>query len=342
MNDVTELKHYVAAHAESLSIPADHYQRVLDGISHDGTGAGSWVAAWTAWGDALEAQGKLLEASQHYNFARFPFVDGPPRQEALNRCVRAVDRWRQEVPGLERLDLDILGGRVGCWAIGLDAEPAGPLLLISGGIVSIKEQWAPVLLAARQLGLSGLVTEMPGVGENTLRYTQESWRMIPAILDAVRERADVTRSYLMALSYSGHAAFRAALADTRIRGIVTAGAPVRDAFASADWVRGLPRVTLSTLAHLTGTPADELPGLLSGWALSDAQLAELPVPVHYVASSRDEIIPPADLRTLRQHVRDLHVIEHDDVHGAPAHAALTRQWMIGALSQMTRADASAA
>jgi len=342
MNDITELKHYVAAHAESLGIPGEHYRPLLNRITHDGSGPGSWVGEWAGCGDTLAAQGHWLEASQHYNFARFPFVDGPARQEALDRCVRAVDRWRSDLPGIERLDLSLRGGRVGCWAAWLDEEPPKPLLVITGGIVSIKEQWAPVLLAARQLGLSAVVTEMPGVGENTLPYTPESWGMIPAVLDAVKHRADVTQCYLMAMSYSGQAAFRAALADTRIRGIVTVGAPVLEAFANASWVRALPQVTLSTLAHMTGAPVCDLPGLLPRWALSGAQLAALTVPVRYVASSRDEIIPPGDLGMLRRHVRDLLVLEHDDVHGAPDHAALTRQWMIGALAQLARAGSTAA
>jgi pimeloyl-ACP methyl ester carboxylesterase len=338
MNDVAELKHYVSAHAASLGMPADHYQRLLASITDDG----SWVAEWAAWGDSLEAAGKLLEASQHFNFARFPFVDGAARQAALERCVHAIDRWRQGIPGIERLDLDILGGRVGCWAGWLDDKQPRPLLLISGGIVSIKEQWAPVLLAARELGLSAVVTEMPSVGENTLRYTPESWEMIPAILDALRGRADVTQSYLMAMSYSGQAAFRAAPEDTRIRGIVTVGAPVLEAFSNAAWVRALPRVTTDTLAHMTGAAAGALPQLLPGWALSGSQLAAISVPVYYVASSRDEIIPPEDLRLLRRHVRNLDVLEHDDVHGAPAHAALTRQWMIDAVRQLAQAGAGVA
>jgi esterase FrsA len=342
MNDIAELKHYVAAHAESLGIPGDHYVPLLNRITRDGSGPGSWVGEWAGCGDALAAQGQWLEASQHYNFARFPFVDGPARQDALDRCVRAVDRWRRDLPGIERLDLSLRGGRVGCWAGWLGEAPPRPLLVITGGIVSIKEQWAPVLLAARHLGLSAVVTEMPGVGENTLRYTPESWEMIPALLDAVQNRTDVTQCYLMAMSYSGQAAFRAALDDARIRGIVTVGAPVLDAFANAAWVRALPQVTLSTLAHMTGAPVRDLPALLPRWALSGAQLAALSVPVYYVASSRDEIIPPGDLRMLRRHVRDLHVLEHDDVHGAPTHAALTRQWMIDALAELALVGSTAA
>lgn len=331
-NDLAELKQYVAAHAESLGLAPEHYGRILRQIVHDGSGPGSWVYEWAREAVSLEAEGKPLEASQHYNFARFPFVDGPARREALDNCVRTVDAWRQGVPGIERLDFVLPGGKAGAWAIDLSATEPKPLLLISGGIVSLKEQWAPVLLAARQLGLAGLVTEMPGVGENTVPYTAESWRVLRAVLDAVADRVDQHEVYVMAMSFSGQAAFRWAARDSRVRGIVTAGAPVHGPFADGAW--RLPKVTADTLARMTGRAATDF----TEWALSPAELSTVDVPVYYVASTRDEIIPPGDLALLRAHVRDLHVLEHDDVHGAPAHAAQTREWMVGSLVELRKAS----
>lgn len=332
-NDLAELKQYVAAHAESLGLAG--YREILGRIVHDGSGPGSWVHEWSREAAALEAAGNPLEASQHYNFARFPFVDGPPRRQALDDCVRTVDVWRRDVLGLERLDFDLPGGRASAWAIDLSATEPKPLLLISGGIVSLKEQWAPVLLAARQLGLAGVVTEMPGVGENTITYTADSWHVLRAVLDAVAGRVDQHEVYVMAMSFSGQAAFRWAAQDPRVRGIVTAGAPVHGPFADDAWRRRLPKVTLDTLAHMTGSAdTDFVP-----WALSESELSSVDVPVHYVASARDEIIPPGDLALLRAHVGDLHVLEHDDVHGAPAHATQTREWMVGSLVEMRKAGA---
>ncbi|HWE91493.1 MAG TPA: alpha/beta hydrolase [Pseudonocardiaceae bacterium] len=333
-NDVDELKRYVAAHAESLGIPREHYLALFDRIRTDRvdrTGPGSWVHEWSAAARILEAEGKPLEASQHYNFARFPYVDGPARQRALDNAVRTVDRWRADVPGVERLDLSLLGGAVGCWTHGLSTVENKPLLLITGGIVSIKEQWAPVLLAAAGLGFAGVVTEMPGVGQNTLRYTPDSWRLLPALLDALADRAQVGHTVLMAMSFSGQLALRASVEDDRIAGIVTAGAPVRGVFTDPVWQAGLPKVTVDTLAHMASVSPAQLPAVLPGWALSDEQLAAVGVPVHYVASSRDEIIPRGDLDLLRAHLSELRVLEHDDVHGAPRHAAETRQWMVDAV-----------
>jgi pimeloyl-ACP methyl ester carboxylesterase len=333
MNDVAELKEFVVLHARSQNIT--DYRGVLDRIRTDeGDGPGSWVREWSAAAAEHEARGRLLDACQHYNMARFPFVADPARQEALNRCVDTFDRWRRTRSDIERVDLDFEEGRVGGWATGLSTSDRLPLVLVMGGIVSIKEQWAPVLESIRRLGMAAVVTEMPGVGENTLPYTPASPRMISGVLDAVRDRADVDETYAMTLSFSGHLALHCALEDRRIRGIVTAGAPIREFFTDTDWQRGVPGITLGTLAHLTGTESGDVVGRLGEWALTTDQLAALDIPVHYVASRRDEIIPASEVGLLRQHVHDLSVLEHDDVHGSPRHVIETRLWCARSVLQM--------
>jgi hypothetical protein len=335
MNDVTELKQYVVVHARGQQIPG--YREVLDRIHTDhGDGPGSWVGEWCRAGEQADARGRLLEAGRHYALARFPYVDGPARQEAADRCVSTFDRWRLARGGgdIERLDLGVEDSKVGCWATGLSSVDRRPLLVVLGGIVTVKEQWAPLLANAARLGMAAIVTELPGVGENPLRYQPQSWQVLSALLDAVADRADVSHSYAMALSFSGHLALRCAVADPRIRGVITVGAPVADFFTDAAWQRGLPRVTVDTLAHLTGTPAAELPGSLAGWALTDAQLAGLRIPVCYTASRRDEIIPTADVQRLRRHVGDLRLVENDDEHGSPRHTAETQLWSVASLLRM--------
>jgi esterase FrsA len=333
VNDVGELKKYVVAHAEAQGIPPARYREVLARIHHDEDGvAGSWAREWAAAGQRLERDGALLDAVRCYGMARFPFVDGPARRDALDRCAGSFDRWRRDQPGIERVDVDLPGGRVRCWAGGLSATDRKPLVLFVGGTISIKEQWAPNLRLARRLGLTMLVTEMPSVGENTLRYDAGSWRMLPAVLDAVADRADVSRTYAVAVSFSGHLALRAAANDPRLRGAVTAGAPIREFFTDPAWFAALPRITVDTLAHLTATPAAELPAHFArGWALDPQTLAGLDIPVCCTAATRDEIIPPGDVALLRDHVRELYYNEFDDEHGSPRHVAENRLWVVESL-----------
>lgn len=337
MNDVAELKQYVGVHARAQGIAG--YEEVLAGIHSDDDGPDSWVRTWSRSAEKLERQGKPLEACRHYIMARFPYVDGPPRQRALARAVDAFDRWRREESDIQRLDVNLPSGRFGCWTIDLDAGGNRPLLLIMGGIVSVKEQWALMLARARELGMAGLVTEMPGVGENTLPYHADSWRMVSDVLDAVRDAGgDPSRTYVMALSFSGHMALRCAMEDRRIRGMVVAGTPVSAFYTDTSWQAALPRVTVDTLAHLAGEDPSVVLERMRGWALTDRQLAGLEIPVYAQVSLRDEIIPAADARMLRDHLGRLRVRQNDDVHGSPRHVAETGLWFMLALVRMYGGD----
>ncbi|MBT2212469.1 alpha/beta fold hydrolase [Actinomadura sp. NEAU-AAG7] len=334
MNDVAELKRFVLVHARAQGIPGREHQALLRRVENDdGDGPGSWVRAWVEAGEALERQGRFLDACRRYIMARFPYVDGPARQDALDRCLAAFDRWR-DGNGIERLDVDLGGGRVRCWTTGLDGRDRRPLLLVMGGIVSVKEQWAPVLTQARRLGMAGVVAEMPGVGENTARYGPHSGRLLPRILDAVADRADTGRTYAVALSFSGHLALGCAAGDSRIRGVITVGAPVSGFFTDAAWQRRVPRITLDTLAHISGVSPGDVHAHLSGMALDGDRLAAVDVPVHYMASLRDEIIPASEAELLRRHVRGLRLVENDDVHGSPRHFVETRLWIVRSLLEL--------
>jgi esterase FrsA len=336
-NDIAELKQYAVAHLRAQKVRAARAGELLDRIrTDDGAGDGSWVGEWCRRGEEAERAGDLFTAYQHYNMARFPFADGPAREKAARRCVDTFDRWRREAGGIERLEIELPGGRVPCWTSGLSTTRRLPLLVVTGGIISTKEQWAPLLRAAGRLGMAGIAAEMPGVGENSTPYDAGSWRMFPAILDAVADRARVEETYTLALSFSGHLALRAAVHDRRIRGIVTAAAPVREFFTDTAWHRQLPKVTLDTLDHLLRTAPGAGRGIdgTADWGLTDDELTGLGIPLAYVATLRDEVIPQADMALLKRLVRDLDMIEFDDVHGSPNHALHTRLWSTHRLLRM--------
>jgi len=332
MNDVDELKQFAVAHARAQNIP--RYREVLAAISTDDADtAGSWVGEWTRAGDRLRSGGHAVDAVRCYNMARFPYVNGPARQEALDRCVETFGGWAGQ-NGIDRLDLDLSVGPVGCWSTGLSTTKRLPLVLICGGIVSIKEQWAPALALVRRFGMAGIVMEMPGVGENAARYDEGSPQLIGELLDAVADRAEVARTTALMLSFSGHLGLRRAVEDPRIRGLITAGPPVGPYFTDAAWHAALPAVTRDTLAQLTGAKPEELFDLMRPWALTPEQLAALDIPVACTASARDEIIPAGDVRMLRDHVRDLDLVEIDDVHGSPRHTAESRVWAARSILRM--------
>jgi esterase FrsA len=337
MNDIKELKQLANIHAPALNIPSARRRKVVDRIRSDDRGMpGSWVWEWRREGELLERHGHYLDACHYYDMARYPYVDGPARKDVLAKCVHAFDRWQRHNADVERLDVDLGTGQVRAWASGLSSADRRPLLLVIGGILSIKEQWASVLVQARRMGMAIVVTEMPGVGENTLRYDEDSWRMIPGVLDAVSSRADVSQTYVAALDFGGHLALRCTAEDSRIRGIVTTEAPISDPFTAGEWQRELPSVTVNTLAHLTGTKVEDLADQLRGWALSEEQLAAVDIPVYYTVSLRDEVVPGGEVQRLKDHIRQLHLVENAGVHGLPRSMAEARTWTILSVLRMRR------
>ncbi|PPK71407.1 alpha/beta hydrolase [Actinokineospora auranticolor] len=326
MSDLAELKQFVVAHAISQNLPADHYTRLLDAITTaDGDGPGSWAHEWIAAGDA---ETDPQAATQYYVLGRFPFVEGPGRARALAKAIESFDRWRATEPAIEPRTVEVEGETITVWTAGLSTSELKPLLVLSGGIVSPKEQWAAVLPQIAAFGLAGVVTEYPGVGESPLTAHKESWRLFPAILDALKAEAKVDQTYLLALSFSGHLALRAALDDPRVRGVVGNGPPLRDFFTDTTWQGKVPAITRDTLAHLAGVTPDLVWDHVRDWALSEDDLRALSIPVAAVTARRDEIIPASDTALLRAAVADITINEHDDVHGAPSHLAETRVWSL--------------
>lgn len=331
MDHLEELKEFVRLHTRSQGMTAEHASRVLGRITNDTTGdPDSWAAVWTAEGEAASARGDLLDASRHYALARFPYHGDADRVRAQRLCIDTFDRWRREQDGIERLQFDHPDGTFACWAAGLDRSR--PLLVVMGGIVSVKEQWAPLLPLLSRLGFAAVVTELPGVGENTLTYGPDSWRTLTFLLDRLADRARVSDTSMLAFSFSGHLAVRAAAEDSRIRRVLTVGAPVADFFADEAWWPRVPGITAATLRHLTGSgDLTDLCQRLARFALTPEQLRQVRIPVRYVVSSRDEIIPAGDQALLRQTLNDVRFKTFDDVHGSPAHLGAMRRWLISQL-----------
>jgi pimeloyl-ACP methyl ester carboxylesterase len=329
-NDIAELRQFIGVHAANQNIEPAVLDRVLAGIGNDLEGdPASWAVQWTREAQEAGARGELTVAGAMAALARFPFVDGPARAAAARVGIDAFTQWAASGP-LQDLRVESGQGTLRLWTAGLSTSDPRPLVVLLGGIVATKEQYAPVLLQLDQLGLAGAVAELAGVGENTWRYDRDSWQLFPAILDALADRAQVDRTHVVALSFSGHLALRAAARDDRIRGVVTAGAPIREFFESLreDGGAAIPRVTRDTLAHLLGCGPGELAERTDGWELSDEELSAPAIPVRYIVSSRDEIVPPAEAEVLRAQVKDLELLTHDDVHGSPAHVAASRTWCV--------------
>lgn len=317
-----ELRDLVRLHARAQGLRPRVVAEVLDGVTHDGEGPGSWAGEWLAAARAAEPRSPL-DAVRLANLARFPYVDGPARAEAHRYCQEVFTRWAV-ARGAVRHRVVAPGGGADVWTSG-PVDPRRPVLLVVGGIVSIKEQWGQLLPLARRLGMTVAVTEMPGVGSADLPYAPSAERFVSDVLDVIGAGPDVR---VLALSFSFTLALHAALRDPRIRAVGTVGGPVRDFFDDDAVWRRAPETTTATWARVLGTSQDAAIEVLRATAVPEERLRELQVPVAYVASTRDEIVPRSEVDRLCAVLPGVHVLEHDDVHGAPHHLGTTRAWLV--------------
>lgn len=331
-NDLDELKEFARLHAKGQGMKARRLERILARIRTDEPGAAdSWARVWSGEARAMAARGKPVQACQYYTLARFPHHGDDDRIAAQRGVVESFDAWRgSRGRGIEKLEFTTPDGTFAAWAAGLDAPDPLPLLVVMGGIVSVKEQWAQLLPRFAKLGFATVVAEMPGVGENTLPYGPDSWRLLGFLLDQLKGRAQERNVSLLTLSFSGHLALRAAAHDERIGRILTVGAPITRFFTDEGWWARVPQITKDTLVALTGQPSEAAlaEAFRHGWALTPEELRAVRVPVRYVVSARDEIIPGGERAFLAEHLADVGFLEFDDVHGSPAHLGELRLWLL--------------
>lgn len=337
MLDLQELQGLVRLHAKAQGVRTRTTESVLSAVQRsEGLGPGAWAYEWCRAGDLAVYQGKTLEAVHLYNLGRFPFVDCLGRAMALERCVFTFQQWKKKQGNVVQLDIEHEGHRVSSYASNLGRD-RDALILVIGGIVSPKEQWAAFLDMAPRMQCSVVVVDFPGVGTNPLQLHASSSEWIGAVLDALRPFAQVDHTYAVGLSFGGHLLLQRALEDHRIRGITTIGAPIARFFQDPDWWQRVPTTTKLTLEHVTRLKAEPLWNMLNTLALSTNDLKRLRVPVTYIASLRDEIIPPDDWHAVASCVPHATLQAYDDVHGAPGHIDLIRKDIpLSILSQMDR------
>ncbi|MFU8797307.1 MAG: alpha/beta fold hydrolase [Gammaproteobacteria bacterium] len=317
MNYLDELKNFVILHANAQGISKSDCNRVLQKISNpDGASVGSWAYEWLAQGDYLFSQRKMVEAMHHYNLGRFPFINSNLREHTYQKCINTFHQLFIEKNNIKKLTIQHNDHIIPFYFSSHDNKSA-PLLFIVGGIVSIKEQWYKFLQFGPKLGFSVVVVDLPGVGENPLHYHPNSYHYISGILNAVEHQANSTRTHMVAMSFGGHLAIQQAIHDKRIKAITTVGAPLHHFFTDTINWKKVPSITKQTLAHISRISEKNLFAFLHNFKLSKNLLSQLDIPIYYIHSKQDEIIPVAENIFLKKYSKYSKIIEFDDCHGSP-------------------------
>jgi esterase FrsA len=331
MPALSEAKQFVGLHARHMGLPSGLVSGVLRRVaSLDDDGPGGWAHEWSNEAEAAMRRKDARAAANLYNLARFPCADTPVKMLAARLAAETFGGWLAAGGAGERRE-----ARLGEARVPFLFRPASrvdaPLVVLMGGIVSLKEQWGSFLGLGPRLGCAVAIADFPGIGENPVRYARDAAAVFGAIMDAAEGACDASRTLIVAPSFAGHLAILRARCDARVRAIVTVGAPLAHFFTAPDSPRGMPEITRAALMSAVGADASEFEPRLSELALHRQEIAELAVPVTYVASLRDEIIPQAEWREAAALTRNLCVYPFDDVHGAPGHLRETRLLILAAL-----------
>ncbi|AQS35434.1 Alpha/beta hydrolase family [Shewanella psychrophila] len=328
-HDVAELKAFARLHSRAQKLDESVLDFALHNIENDIHGdPRSWAYVLSSLAERAESSGDIQDSIQLYNLARFPYVGDPARKKALNKCQQLYRQWlANTLPDVEYWrfsDPDF-----GCYTAGLDKNK--PVVVVLGGIVSIKEQWHRLLVMAKKLGYCVVLTELPGVGENTLPYDAHDSQLFRRILKRLQGRANTQDVHVIGFSFGGHLAMNASLENSNIHTITTVGAPIADFFGDGSNKLAIPDITYNTLAHIFDCDNTEVKSHISDWGLSAESLERISANIHYLASSRDEIIPLDDMQAVRSNVPHNQILQVDDIHGAPNHLPLTVIWIFSDL-----------
>jgi esterase FrsA len=321
-----ELKDEIPIQARMHDIEAGALSRILRRIERaGGDGAGSWVGEWVREGDRLRRAGKHLEAARHYSMGRYPYIDGPAREDAYGRCLASFHRWVHKQRKVELLVLRVGDLEVPAYGARLGAKE--PLLLVMGGVVSVKEQWCQ-FLKADIMKFPVIALDFPGTGEAPFPYDEHAVSRVGELVAAILSRVGADHCFVIAPSFSGPIFARVAARDPRIAGIVMPAAPLVHFFDPSSWPK-VPRTTQLAVAAAAGRPAGEMEALLPALAVPERELASLRIPVTYIANLRDEIIPAPDRELIEKVVPQGRTVRIDDTHGAP------NKWRQAGLEMMT-------
>ncbi|WP_206337072.1 MULTISPECIES: alpha/beta hydrolase [Streptomyces] len=329
--ELAEAKKFVGLHARHMGLRTRRVQDTLRRITAlHGDQPGSWLAEWSRLAEEHQSRGRHQAAADHYNLARFPCADTAAKRRAEQLAAQSL-RGLLRGPRHGRRQTLVHEGREVTVLFRPGPRRSAPLVVMMGGIVSLKEQWGSLLAAVPRAGCAVAIADFPGVGENRLPYSRTAGQVFSAVIDAVGGDCDGDRTLVVAPSFAGHLALTQAPADPRIQGVVTVGAPLRKFFTDSRVRDEMPRITRTALERACRLSPGALDAHLSELALNQDQLAALEIPVHYVASLRDEIIPTAEWRRAAALNPRWRVHAFDDVHGSPHHVVQTRAIILSAI-----------
>ena len=215
-----------------------------------------WAAEWSKLGTRAEADADELAKSgddkraardlymlafNYFRIARYPCPISAATQTAFERSLRAFRKAAKYFdPPLEIVEVPYEGRTL----IGYLQIPKGirkpPVIMSWGGVDGWKEDRTKAHPLMHEAGFAGFAIDMPGTGENPIKYTDpKADGTYSAMIDYLLTRDDIDATRLGVWGGSYGAYWAAKLAHTeakRIKGAVFHGGNVHYGF-QPDWMK---------------------------------------------------------------------------------------------------------
>ena len=228
-----------------------------------------WAALWSKLGQEYEAQADALAAKggnahetcetyllsfDYFRIARYPVPSTPGKQAAYRESLRVfLKAARYFDPPLEIVEVPFDDKKlIGYLQIPKNvAKP--PVVLQWGGVDGWKEDRTTASRALNALGIATMSIDMPGTGENPVRYIDpRAERTFSTWIDYLVKRSEIDASRIAVWggSFGGYWAARMAYVEAkRLKGAVFQGGSVHYGL-QRDWL--IPALTKTASTYLFG------------------------------------------------------------------------------------------
>jgi esterase FrsA len=292
-----------------------------------------WAQLWSKLGLAYEAKGDARakqgagahELAELYTLAfdycrvgRYPVPSTPGKMESYKHSLRAFRKAAKHLdPPLEIIELSFEGKTLVGYLQVPPGVPSPPVVLHWGGVDGWKEDRLRAAAFILRAGLASLTIDMPGTGENPVRYGDgAAERTFTVWLDHLAQRRDLDGSRVAVWGGSFGAYWAARLAHTqakRIRGAVFHGGNVHYGFQEK-WL--VPAFTTGGATYLFGagslleargaamgtTTLEEFLKAVPALSLLDMGLLDrLSAPILGINGKLDDQAPVDDIYLLMEH-----------------------------------------
>lgn len=291
--------------AEQWSIIGERYERLATQLERDGAGAS-------------EIHDACFKAFNYYRIGRYPVPSSPGKMACYHSARRVyLKAARHFAPPLEVVEIPFEGGKVVGYLQIPPCETPPPVVIHWGGVDGWKEDRIRNSRVLHRAGLATFTTDIPGTGENPLRYADpHAERTFSAAIThlAARKDLDGRRIGVWGGSFGGYWAAKLAFVEAhRLRAAVNHGGGIHYGFQE-DWLRTALTKTASTYllgpaslldarSYVMGARTlEELLRMAPALSLKDQGLLDRPsAPLLSVNGKKDDQQPIEDVYILFEH-----------------------------------------